>query len=90
MTSLIILQISQSQADEFLDHALPLLDTAADYAQQCAEILVTEYGAKREDILGEIFRDPAISRLANGQPLDDPHLAVRKAVQTYRPNVLGL
>ncbi len=87
---MITIHLSQSQADEFLEVALPMLDTAADYAQQCADILVTEYGAKREDIHSEIFRDPAISRLINGKPLDEPHLAVRKAVQTYKDSVLGL
>ncbi len=87
---MITIQLSQSQADEFLAVALPMLDTAADYAEQCADILVTEYGAKREDIHGEIFRDPAISRLMSGEPLDDPPLAVRKAVQMYKSSVLGL
>lgn len=87
---MITIHLSQSEADEFLAVALPMLDTAADYAQQCADILVTEYGAKREDIHGEIFRDPAISVLMNGQPLDDPRLAVQKAVQMYKPGVLGL
>lgn len=87
---MIIIHLSQSQADEFLAQALPMLDTAADYAEKCVDILVAEYGAKREDIHGEIFRDPAISKLANGQPLDDPHLRVRQAVQMYKPSVLGL
>ena len=87
---MIILRISQSQANEFLAAAVPLLDTAADYAQQCAEILVAEYGAKREAINGDVFRHPAISRLMNGLPLDDPHLAVRRAVQMYKDSVLGL
>ncbi len=87
---MITIHLSQSQADEFLAAALPMLDTAADYAQQCVEILVAEYGANREDIRSEIFRDPAISRLMNGQPLDDPPLAVQHAVEMYEPSVLGL
>lgn len=87
---MIVLRIPQSLVDEFLAEALPLLDTAADYAQQCADILVAEYGAKREDIDGDVFRHRAISDLINGLPLDDPHLAVRRAVRTYKDSVLGL
>lgn len=87
---MLMIRISQSDADEFLAAAVPLLDTAADYAQQCADILVAEYGAKREDIHIDIFRHPAISALVNDRPLDDPHLAVRRAVQMYKDSVLGL
>lgn len=87
---MITIHLSQSQFDEFLATAPPMLDTAADYAEQCIEILIAEYGAKRENILAEVFRDPAISKLANGQSLDDPHLAVRRAIQMYKDGVLGL
>lgn len=78
---MIILHIPQSQADEFLDHALRLLDTAADYAQQCADILVAEYGAKREKIHSDLFKYSAIYKLANGQQLRYPHDEVRNAIQ---------
>ena len=87
---MIILQITQAQADEFLAAALPLLDTAADYAEQCVEILVAEYGAKREGIHSDLFRYSAISTLANGQQLSDPHDAVRHAIQVFKPSALGL
>jgi hypothetical protein len=64
--------------------------TANEFTDACVQILVEQHGAIREQVHRDIFFDAAISKQMHGTPLPEPAEAVKKSIQTWRDDLLGL
>lgn len=86
----IFIEVPESEREKFIA-ALEELAAASDaYAEKCIAILIEKHGGTRTPGGMEVFHCMASGRIARGEPLLPPDVAVEEAIRIWRPSYIGL